>query len=262
VTFAVTCWKWKPAQPSGPRFFDSKHVNVLRAMVARHLPIPHRFVCVTDDTDGLDSRIEAVPMPPQTFDSLVDVQSLLSPHHHKYNKAQGWRRRRISAIPPKRYFPSCYRRLWLFSEEAKALGDRILALDVDVIVTGSLLPLVAREESFVGWCDERNERPRVAGGVYLLTAGSHTDVWTDFDPETSPRVALEAGYKGSDQAWMSYKLCPSAATWGRADGLTKITWLEGEPDESTRLVFTAGYAPPWNRDEQRKNPWLKKYWTL
>jgi hypothetical protein len=261
VTFAVTCWKWKPAQPSG-RSFDSSHVNVLRAMVARHLPIPHRFVCITDDTNGLDSRIEAVPMPPQTFDSLVNVEYRITARplrrHWRWRVVPGTNRN----IESTKHFPSCYRRLWLFSEEAQALGDRILALDVDVIVTGSLVPLIERDESFVGWCDELNERPRIAGGVYLLRTGAHMDVWTEFDPATSPRIAAEAGYKGSDQAWMSYKLWPNVAVWGRADGLTKITWLNGEPDESTRLVFTSGHSPPWNKDVRKCHPWLKKHWTL
>jgi hypothetical protein len=246
LNLAICCWKWKPARPSGPRYFDSSHVNVLRSMVERNLPIPHRFVCITDDPEGLDSRIEAFPMPERTFDELVN------PHQHKYDAARTW--------GAKKYFPSCYRRLWLFSDEARAIGDRVLSLDVDVIVTGSLLPLVEREETFVGWCDERNERPRVAGGVFLLQTGSHTDVWSDFDPEKSPGIALQAGYSGSDQAWMSYKLCPNVATWGRADGLAKITWLEGEPDESSRLVFTAGHSPPWSRDVQRRYPWIERYW--
>jgi len=217
-------------------------------MVERHLPIPHRFICITDDTDGLDPRIEALPLPPLTFDGLVN------PHQHKYDRARSW--------GSKKYFPSCYRRLWLFSEEAKALGSRVLALDVDLIVTGSLLPLVERKEAFIGWCDERNTKRRVAGGVYLLRTGSRKDVWETFDPETSPQLAAAAGYTGSDQAWMSYKLCPGAATWGRADGLTKITWLKGEPDETTRLVFTSGRDPPWNRDVMRRWPWITKYWTL
>lgn len=249
MTVSVTCWKWRSAQPSGPRYFDSSHVNVLRAMVERNLPIPHRFVCITDDTEGLDPRIEAFPMPSRTFDDLGN------PHQHKYDVARSW--------GSKKYFPSCYRRLWIFSEEAKVLGERVFALDVDVIVTGSLVPLVEREESFVGWCDERNERPRVAGGAYLLRTGSHTDVWNDFDPEKSPGIALQAGYTGSDQAWMSYKLCPQdVAMWGRADGLTKITWLQRGPVDSTRLVFTAGHSPPWDRGVQKRYPWLTRFWTL
>lgn len=221
---------------------------MLWAMAARHLPIPHQFVCITDDAEGLDPRIEAVPMPQHTFDELVN------PHQFKYDRARSW--------GEKKYFPSCYRRLWMFSGEAKALGERVLALDVDVVVTGSLLPLVDRDETFVGWCDERNTKPRVAGGAYLLTTGAHTDVWTDFWPATSPQIAADAGYSGSDQAWMSYKLQGIGGRWGRADGLSKITWLDGEPDEETRLVFTAGHSPPWSRDVQRRYGWLMKFWTL
>lgn len=244
---SVTCWKWRPKLPSGPRYFDSSHVNVLRAMVARHLPIAHRFICITDDTDGLDPRVEALPLPPKRFDEILPRQS-------NYNRRRPW--------SPRKDFPSCYRRLWNFSSEAKSLGPRILALDIDLIVTGSLLPLVERDEDFIGWCDEGNQSPRVAGGVYLLRTGSHTEVWDDFDPLTSPDTALWAGFKGSDQAWMSYKLAATCAKWGRADGLTKLTWTNSEPDESVRLVFTAGHSPPWARDVQRSYRWIKKHWCL
>lgn len=245
---SVVAWKWKPALPSGPRYFGSSHVNVLRAMVERHLPIPHRFICVTDDTDGLDSRIEALPLPPQRFDEIAAQPE------------RSYIRRRGQRWGSTKYFPSCYRRLWMFSEEAKSLGERILALDVDVIVTGSLLPVIDRPESFVGWCDESNAAPRVAGGVFLLTTGAHTDVWTDFDPSRSPELAREAGYKGSDQAWMSLKLKDIGGRWGRSNGLTKLTWLKHEPDESTRLVFTAGHSPPWDRSVQKRWPWVSKHW--
>jgi hypothetical protein len=54
---AVACVK------SGP-LYPAHHVNVLRDMVRRHLPLAHRFVCLTDDPSGLASGIEPVELTP------------------------------------------------------------------------------------------------------------------------------------------------------------------------------------------------------
>lgn len=249
---SFVCWKWVPPQDNG-RCFLSEHVNVLRAMVARHYARPHRFICITDDPRGLDERIEVVPMPQQRFDALQN------PYQERYT-------RRGRRIPQNKRFPSCYRRLWNFSEEARAiLGDRIFALDIDVIICGDLVPLTERTASFVGWCDSRFAWPKVAGGAYLLTTGAHRDVWDEFDPERSPQIAKAAGLGGSDQAWMSYKLFPPREYWSSADGVVKINWLgQGitAPPNGTRLVFTGGHCPPWMPEVQRRYPWVKNHWTL
>lgn len=261
---SFVCWKWRATQDNG-RDFRSEHVNVLHASVARHYDRPHRFICITDDAAGLDPRIEAVPMPPQRFEHLQN------PYQERYRT----RRVRIgpnryrevpTAIPRNKRFPSCYRRLWNFSEEARLiLGDRIFALDIDVIVAGSLIPLVERTASFVGWCDPRFDWPKVAGGAYLLTAGAHKDVWEEFDPDRSPAIAKAAGLGGSDQAWMSYKLYPPRESWSSADGVVKINWLgQGitQVPTGTRLVFTGGHCPPWMPEVQRRYPWVKDHWRI
>lgn len=244
ITFV--CWKWVPKQPHGPRLFRSEHVNVLRAMLERHAPFPHKLVCITDDTRGLDPRIEALPMPETTFEELVN------PHQVKYDAAHAWGR--------KKYFPNCYRRLWVFSREATVLGERVFALDIDVIVTGDLTPLVERDEDFVGWVDDKE--PKLKGGAYLLRTGSHPEVWDEFDPETSPALAATSSGTGSDQAWMTFKLFPPEGSWGVQDGLVKINWLQAGPQPSTRLVFTAGHSPPWSADVQRRYPWVAQYWRM
>lgn len=244
ITFVT--WKWKPPASSGPRLFLSEHVNVLRAMIESHAPFEHRLVCVTDDTQGLDPRVEAYPMPEKTFAELVN------PHQEQYDRRQAWGH--------KKYFPSCYRRLWMFSREATALGERVFALDIDVIVTGDLTPLVERSEDFVGWVDDK--APKLKGGAYLLRTGTRTDVWDEFDPVTSPALAARAGGTGSDQAWMTYKLFPPSGSWGVEDGLCKINWLRAGPEPSTRLVFTAGHSPPWSTGTQRRYPWVTSYWRM
>jgi hypothetical protein len=53
---AVGCVKW------GTRFAPD-YVNVLHRAVRAHLEMPFRFVCLTDDSQGLDAEIEAVGIP-------------------------------------------------------------------------------------------------------------------------------------------------------------------------------------------------------
>jgi len=55
-TVNVLCMRWGT-------IYSSDDVNRLAAQVRRHLPRPHRFVCFTDDSTGLDPRIEAMPLP-------------------------------------------------------------------------------------------------------------------------------------------------------------------------------------------------------
>ncbi len=59
----IICIKW--GTKYGPDY-----VNKLRSMVQRHLKRPHRFVCLTDDTNGIDPSIETKPIPMVGFDEF------------------------------------------------------------------------------------------------------------------------------------------------------------------------------------------------
>lgn len=262
ITFV--CWKW--TDPRAGRSFSSSHVNVLARSIARNYPLPHRFVCITDEPEGLSPEIVHLPMPVTGFEHLLNPESTRGVRPAIASRRIG---RRVMPGRPAREpkpFPSCYRRLWNFSEQARALlGPRIFAIDIDVIVLRDLRPLIERAGSFVGWVDpQRFEWKKVAGGAYMLETGKHVDVWRDFDPERSPAIATEAGYCGSDQAWMSYKLhdtIPYGQHWTSSDGLMKLKWLrDRRPSADMRLIFTNGNAPPWDPEVQRRYPWITEYW--
>lgn len=53
----ILCLKWGTRYPAD-------YTNILYHSVKRHLHRPFRFVCVTDDAEGLDEGIEAVDFPP------------------------------------------------------------------------------------------------------------------------------------------------------------------------------------------------------
>ncbi|MEM7284218.1 MAG: glycosyltransferase [Pseudomonadota bacterium] len=52
----VICMKWGTV-------YNPNYVNILKRMVARHLSLPHRFVCLTDEPKGIDLGIETLPIP-------------------------------------------------------------------------------------------------------------------------------------------------------------------------------------------------------
>jgi hypothetical protein len=230
---SVISWKWTSA--NGYRStFGPQTVNILRRMVARHYPPPHRFLCVTDDPAGLDPEVEVVP-------DRRDFAQLPSPH--------GGRN------------PSCYRRLRAFAPDAgESFGPRFVSLDLDCVVTGDLTPLWDRPEEFVVWGDT-NPKTFYNGSMFLLTAGTRTIVWSSFDPKTSPRRAMAAGHFGSDQAWISCCLGRGQPTWTARDGVysfrNQILPKGGALPPNARIVFFHGCVDPWSK-AARQYPWVRE----
>jgi len=215
-------------------------------MVKRHYPEPHRFVCVTDDTKGL-SDVETIPL-------WSDFARIPSPH--------GGNR------------PSCYRRLKLFDPEIEGLlGQRFVALDLDLVITGDLRPVLNRQEDFVMYGDT-DPRSFYNGSMLLMTAGARPQVWTTFDPQRSPQESMAAGRFGSDQGWISHCLGPGEARWGTADGVYSyrrhiaqkhkpVTPQEqrayGRLPQGARVVVFHGRYDPWAAHAQRWD-WVRSHY--
>jgi hypothetical protein len=236
VTVSIVCWLWN-GTGLGDRPYQPEHVNTLRKAVARHMSLPHRFICVADSKDGFDPEVEVFLTPPEAR----QVGRLRTP--------EGGR------------FPSCYRRLWNFSEGAKALGDKLFCVDIDWVPVRDLSPIFERTEDFVGWRPYRDwgRKLRFGGGSYLLRAGTRTTVWSDFKGEPSIRAARVAGFRGSDQAWLSYKLGGREPYYGREAGIYSIRDMKGSEEKlpaDARMVHFNGPNKPWRSDLA----WVKEHW--
>lgn len=241
-TLRVVCWKWH--QPGYRSKFTAEHVNVLANMVRRNYWKPVEVVCITDDTAGIDSSITTIP--------LWDTYASLPNHSFRHG-------------------PSCYRRLKAFSREAEQIiGPRFVSLDLDVVITGDVTPLWDRPDDFVIWGDTLPGY-WYNGSMWLLRAGARPQVWEDFDPVLSPRSAVQAGRKGSDQAWISHKLGPGEKTWTIKDGVYSFrNHLGGDqlrdrrakvkplPDDA-RIVIFHGHWDPWSPEAQRVD-WVRRNW--
>ena len=230
---SVVTWLWS----DGGRGYTPEHVNVLHKMFQRHLPEPHRFICITDDAGDFSPDIEVMPTP-------ADARALAT-----------------LKTPEGGAFPSCYRRLWMFSDEARCLGERVLLVDIDLMLVGDARKLFEPQADFVGWkptASWGHNNRRIGGGIYLITPGTRSHVWTDFKGAESIREARDAGYRGSDQAWISHKL------WGcdlfpKSAGIYSIRDLrngKSPPPADAVLIQHNGVVKPWTS----RIPWVRKAW--
>lgn len=230
---SVVTWRWKPRE--GYRStFGPETVNILRRMVARHYPDPHRFICCTDDASGFDPEVEVVPI----WQDHADLPHPTSPSH-----------------------PSCYRRLKAFAPEARAwFGKRFVSIDLDCVIMGDLRPLWNRGEPFVGLAGTQPPTT-FNGSMFLLTAGARSKVWTDFNPRFSPGLARKAGHYGSDQAWISYALGEGEARWTPKDGVYSyrlhVAPVGGRLPADATIVFFNGKSDPWS-DGPKRLEWVQK----
>lgn len=232
----VICWKW---QQFGYRSqFDGEHVNVLRNMVRRNYPHPHEFICITDNRSNIDKTIKVI-------DIWDDYSCLRSPHGEQY--------------------PSCYRRLKMFSHEFGKIigGKRFVSIDLDTVIVGDMSPVWNREEDFIIWGDT-HPKTLYNGSMQMMSVGSRAHVWEKFDPRESPIQTRKAKIMGSDQAWISYILGPGEAKWTQADGVYSyrmhLRQSGGQLPKDARIVFFHGNMDPWDYEIRGKLDWVKEAW--
>lgn len=230
------CWKWKP--PPGYRSqFGPETVNVLHSMLRRHYSKPFELVCVTDDAAGISPHVRIVKL-------WQDYAHVLSPHGRAY--------------------PSCYRRLKMFSREAATIfGPRFVSIDLDVVIVADLTSLFDNDLDFKMYGDTARGTP-YNGSLIQHKAGTRTQLWEQFNPLTSPQLGLKLKYIGSDQAWIGACLGPHEPKFTKADGVysyrNQIAPMGGMLPPTAKLVIMHGHVDPWNPVMQRKHGWIKEHY--
>jgi len=213
--------------------FGPEHVVILRNMVKRNLTIPHEFVCVTDtpfEVHGI---------------RIVDLD--------KTKHVSGTVFARLMMRKP---------------DIAATLGRRILSLDLDCVVVGSLDDIAGRTEDAVFWHNPNFGLPRRAfyqTSIQLFDAGARSQLWTHFDPETSVPLANRR-FGGAEQAWVSEMLDWDEANfdaefdgvYGAARG-TGIGVREALPDNA-KIVFFPGNRIPSQPETQAEYPWVGEFY--
>ena len=139
-TVNVLCMKW--GTKYGPEY-----VNTLHSMVKRHLTLPFRFICLTDNSDGLNEGIEA-----------FDIPSLDIPN----GPERGWDK------------------LTSFVEPFYDIQGKVLFLDLDVIIVDNIDCFFEHDAEFPIIKDWVKKDVTGNSSVYRFTAGEHADILANF----------------------------------------------------------------------------------
>lgn len=151
--------------------FEASHVNVLRSMLDRHLHLDHRLHCFTNEPEGIDGDVVIHPIT-----EFLDT-------------------------------PRCRRRMYQYGAHMHDLvGPRMLALDLDVVLTGDVTPLFdCSDKQLVLWWVTYADV--FSGSVQLLDTGLLHGLYELYKahPEALPKDAAPRGV-GSDQAMLNFYL--------------------------------------------------------
>ena len=188
----VGCVKW------GTRY-GPDYVNVLYRAVQAKLKRPHRFVCITDEGEGLDAGIEVVPFP--SF-----------------------------RVPRETWRKSCFPKIAMLAPGVVADDEVVLQIDLDVMVVGGLDDFFDLYRDKPAFYSLREWNPALVrallplslrpdrgtqGSIYVFRAGDQRGMFEHFDTQTEwvfanyksdrhyfPRIAKDPAYLPA--AW-----CPS-----------------------------------------------------
>ena len=148
------------------------YVNNLRRAVARHLSLPHEFVCFCDGAT-----------PTAEYDQEVTIVQRLPPD------LKGW-----------------WAKLALFRDGTFAAGDRILYVDLDSLITGSLDDIASYAGRFA-LIEDLMFPGQWGSGVMAWEAGfGHEEIWLPFAADPQLHIA-RAGVLG-DQGYLMSVLEP------------------------------------------------------
>lgn len=162
--YNVICMKW------GTKY-NANDVNTLYSMVSRHLTLPYRFVCLTDDKNGIRPEVECFDMP----EIYVPQKNDVSP----------------------------WRKLGMFSSKIADLEGKALFLDLDIVILDNIDSFFTFSNKFT-IIENWTQKGRGIGNssVYCFTIGNHVDV-IDYYKENTDEIVKKYS---NEQIYLSRKI--------------------------------------------------------
>ena len=226
----IACWKWTRIKTGHqlPSVVDygANHVRVMESMLKRHVTVPYRFVCITDDPTDLEC--ETIPLW-ETYEA-----------------------------------GGCYHRLKAFSPDIQdLLGERFCWIDLDAVIVNNIDHILTVDADFAihRYAYTNCSMQHYNGGLVVMSAGKRAKVWETFDPKESPLLMKNMNLKkkliGSDQAWISHVLKHGERTFGPNDGVYEAKVIESKPlPGNACIVMFSGPRDP----STSELPWIKEHY--
>lgn len=159
----VICIKW------GTKF-GPEYVNRLHYMVEKNMTIPHRFVCFTDNSEGLNEGIETFPLPELDDKNLPD---------------------------------KAWKKLGLFTDKLGDLTGDALFLDLDIVIRSNIDAFFEEEGEFLIIKDWDFEKDIIGNSsVFRFKVNKYPDIIENFYKEG---LDIRKRYK-NEQAFLSYQM--------------------------------------------------------
>lgn len=239
----IICMKW------GTRY-GPEYVNRLYAGVMRHTKLPVRFVCLTDDSTGLNQGIEARPLPP------INIPE------------------RIASWKP-------WPKLAVWQSPLYDITGDVLFLDIDLIITGPLDDLFAYHPGEYCVIENWTQLGKGIGNtsVFRFPVGRYKHIYDRFveNPEDVLREykieqqyisALIPEQKFWPAAWcISFKhtcLPKFPLNWFKTPELphdARVVAFTGKPDPDEAAMGL--WPAPWYKKlhkHVKATPWINEHW--
>lgn len=240
ITFASFLWKDKARQRSYS--FDVEHVLILRSMLQRNCTLGHELAVITN-SEAIAGRlakedVRCVPLDESKHVPGTCAVKLMA------------RRPDIGGI----------------------LGRRIALLDLDIVITGNVDEIFSRADPCVFYRNPNYEaggrRAFYQGSIQLFTAGQHSFLYTEFDPNVTPALASRR-FGGMEQAWISERLDWNEPYWDASHGIygagrifrdKQDNGVVAELPENAKIVVCPGDRAPWQEEMQKSHPWIVEHY--
>ena len=172
----IICIKWGT-------LFGPEYVNRLYSGVRRNLDMPIRFMCMTENRDGIHPDVEFLDLPIEPF--LEPMNAALAVANRQ----------------------GAMRKVSLFKQGlVPDLEGPILGFDLDVVITGDLRPIWDMAPGKIAmrhdWIEKRKGRPTGHGSVFRYDPALHGYLYDDL--AANPYQEVETA-RGSEQRYTSHK---------------------------------------------------------
>lgn len=234
----VLCMKW--GTKYGPEY-----VNKLYGMVRRNLQRPFRFVCLTDNKEGINANVDCLPLPELDLPEGAPER--------------GWNK------------------LTTFINPLFDIQGKVLFLDLDVVVVGSLNEFFDLKGAVHIIQDFVRKDGTGNSSVYLFNAGAHPDIIEYFRLNFA---AIQQKHRNEQEFLSHYlleqnKLAYWPKEWCRSfkydclPGVVGSWFNESQVPENARVIIFHGNPNPddairgvsgkWYR-RVKPATWINNHW--
>jgi len=240
----IICMKW------GDKY-GSEYVNTLFNMVKRNLTIPFRFICLTDNINGILSEVEIKPIPKINFIEFDEM--------YDWSKGNGWLK------------------LCCFANPLHDIQGRTLFLDLDIVITKNINSFFTYSDPFVVIRDWSMTDGTGNTSVFLFSANELNDILSNFISNSSAERLKNRNEQEYicrfliDQSKIQYwpdAWCVSFKKHCLPKGIKRWFVNSRVPDDAKIIIFHGEPNPPYailgksTKWYKKFKPalWIKDYW--